>query len=169
MKVLETGRLVLRQLSFDDAEFIVTLLNDPSFLQNIGDKGVRTNADACSYLSSGPIASYERFGFGLYLVELKDTGDSIGICGLLKRDELDDVDIGFAILPKYWSKGYAVEAALAVTAYARKVIELNRIVAITKPDNTGSIRVLEKIGFRFEKMIKLSDEGHELKLFAPEV
>ncbi|MBK8314620.1 MAG: GNAT family N-acetyltransferase [Acidobacteria bacterium] len=169
MKVLETERLVLRQLSFDDADFIVTLLNDPSFLQNIGDKGVRTNADACSYLSNGPIASYARFGFGLYLVGLKDSGDSIGICGLLKRDELDDVDIGFAILPKYWSKGYAVEAALAVMAYARKVIELNRIVAITKPDNAGSIRVLEKIGFRFEKMIKLSDEGHELKLFASEV
>ena len=169
MTVIETERLLLRQLGTDDAEFILELLNQPSFLRYIGDKEVRSIADAVRYIQTGPVASYERFGFGLYLVELKETGVSIGICGLLKRDSLPDVDVGFAFLPSFWSQGYALESALAVMTYGREVLGLRRIVAITSPDNDASIRLLEKIGLRFERMIKLSEDQSEVRLFGSNV
>jgi RimJ/RimL family protein N-acetyltransferase len=158
--------LILRRLSGGDAEFILELLNEPSFIRNIGDRGVRTIEDAGHYILNGPVASYAQFGFGLYLVELKENEMPIGICGLLKRDSLEDVDIGFAFLPRFWSKGYAYESASAVMDYGRKVLGLARIVALTAPDNQGSIRVLEKIGLRFEKMITLHEYEGESKLFA---
>jgi RimJ/RimL family protein N-acetyltransferase len=166
LEILETERLLLRQLSTEDAEFMLGLLNDPSFIRNIGDRGVRTTDDARSYILNGPVASYAKNGFGLYLAVLKETNESIGICGLIKRDVLEDVDIGYAFLPKFWSRGYAVESAQATKAYAKNVIGLNRIVAITDPANEGSIRVLEKIGLKFEKMVKLSEDDIDLKLFA---
>ena len=149
----------------DDAEFMLTLLNEPSFVRNIGDRGVRTIADAESYITAGPLASYERFGFGLYIVQLKRSGASIGICGLLKRETLRDVDIGFAFLPRFWSRGYAFESAAAVREHARNDVGLQRLVAIVDPVNAGSIRVLEKLGFTFERMIRLGDEQKDLKLF----
>jgi len=166
MNTLETERLSLQHLTAGDAEFLIELLNDPSFIRNIGDRGVRTVQDAQAYVQNGPAASYAKNGFGLDLVILKDTGEPIGICGLIKRPTLDDVDIGYAFLPRYWSKGYAVEAASAVKQYAQDVIGLKRLVAIVDPLNLGSIRVLEKIGFTFEKMVKLSADDIELKLFA---
>jgi len=169
LTVLETERLLLRQFSTEDAEFILELLNEPSFIRNIGDRGVRTIEDANSYILNGPVASYAKNGFGLYLVKLKEIDESIGMCGLIKRDALEDVDIGYAFLPRFWSKGYAVESALAVKEYARNVIGLNHIVAITDPENEGSIRVLEKIGFNFEKMVKHSEDDIELKLFAADI
>lgn len=169
MNVLETDRLILRQFSPDDAEFILELVNDPSFIQNIGDRGVRSLEDAQRYLETGPIASYARNGFGLWLVQLKESGESIGMCGLIKRDTLEDVDIGYAFLPKFWSKGYAVESARAVREYGHKTIGLKRLVAITDPVNEGSIRVLKKIGLKFEKMVRLSADDIELKLFAADL
>ena len=165
MNTLETERLSLRHLSANDANFLIELLNDPSFIQNIGDRGVRTVQDAQAYVQNGPAASYAKNGFGLDLVILKDTGEPIGICGLIKRAALDDVDIGYAFLPRHWSKGYAVEATSAVKQYAKDVIGLRRLVAIVDPLNAGSIRVLEKIGFTFEKMVKLSEDDIELRLF----
>ena len=165
MTVLETERLVLRRLSADDAEFILELLNQPSFLRYIGDKGVRNTEDAIRYIQTGPVASYDRFGFGLYLVELKETGVSIGMCGLIKRDSLPDVDVGFAFLPAYWLQGYAFEAAAAVMTYGREVLGLRRMVAITSLDNDASIRLLEKIGLRFERLIKLAEDQPEVRLF----
>ncbi len=164
MTVVETDRLVLRRLSPDDAQFILELLNQPSFLRFIGDKGVRTREDAVRYLEDGPLASYARFGFGLYRVELKDTGTPIGMCGLLKRDTLPDADIGFAFLPDYWSAGYAFEAADAVMNYGKR-LGLGRIVAITSLDNDASIKLLGKIGMKFEGIIKLADDQAEVKLF----
>ena len=166
MKPLETERLILRHLSTDDAEFMLELLNDPSYIHNIGDRKVRTLAGTKVFITKGPIASYTNNGFGLLLVVLKETGESIGICGLIKREGLDDVDIGYAYLPKFWSKGYAVESALAVKQFARDVIRLKRIVAIADPENLGSIRVLEKISMKFEKMVRLSEDDIELKLFS---
>jgi len=164
--IIETDRLILRHLSANDAPFILELLNDPSFIKNIGDRGVRTIADAEAYITKGPVASYKNNGFGLDLVALKETGESIGMCGLIKRDTLEDVDIGYAFLPKFWSKGYGVESALAVLEYGLKVKKLKRIVAITLEANKGSVRVLEKIGLKFERMIKLEGDNEELMLFA---
>lgn len=169
MSLLETERLVLRKFHTDDAEFIVGLLNQPSFLRYIGDKEVRNIADAVQYIQTGPLASYERFGFGLYLVELKENGESIGMCGLLKRDSLPDVDVGFAFLPSFWSQGYAFESAAAVMNYGREVLGLRRIVAITSPDNDASIRLLEKIGLRFEGMVRLASDQPEVRLFGSNV
>ena len=164
--VIRTGRLALRELGLDDADFILELLNDDAFLRFIGDKGVRTLDDACAYLRKGPLASYARHGFGLYAVCLRD-GTRTGICGLVKRDGLADVDIGFAFISKHRSKGYAVESASAILEHARRVLGLRRVVAITLPDNAGSIAVLERIGLKFEKMVRVAEHGPELKLFGP--
>lgn len=169
MKPIATERLVLRPMLEEDAEFILELLNEPSFIQNIGDRNVRTVDDARSYIVNGPMASYKINGFGLYLVVLKETGESIGMCGLIRRDGLEDVDIGYALLPRFWSQGYAVEAARAMKAYARDVMGLKRIVAITDSANEGSIRVLEKVGLQFEKMVRLSADDIELKLFGTDL
>jgi len=167
--LLETERLLLRQLTTEDATFMFELLNDPSFIRNIGDRNIRTIDDACAYIVNGPVKSYEKNGFGLYLVILKETNESIGICGLIRRESLEDVDIGYALLPKFWSKGYAVEAAQATKAYAKDVVGLKRLVAIVDPVNVGSIRVLEKIGLRYENMVQLSADDIELKLFGAEL
>ena len=167
--ILKTDRLRLRRLSLDDAEFILRLLNDPSFIQNIGDRGVRTIDDARAYILNGPIASYKKFGFGLWMVETRPEGAPIGICGLLKRDVLADVDIGYALLPEFWSKGYALESASAVMAYASEMLGLKRVVAVTNSDNKSSIRLLEKMAFKYEKMVRLSEGAPEIELFAAEV
>jgi RimJ/RimL family protein N-acetyltransferase len=167
MTVLETERLVLREFQLDDAAFVLELLNDAAFLRFIGDKGVRTLADARDYLLKGPIESYRRFGFGLYLASLREDGTPIGMCGLVKRDGLADVDVGFALRSRYWSRGYAVEAAAAVLDYAKRILNLGRVVAIANPDNHASIAVLERIGLKFERMIRLSADAAELKLFGP--
>lgn len=163
---IQTERLTLRQLGSNDAAFIVELLNEPSFIQNIGDRGVRTLADAENYLENGPITSYARNGFGLLAVTLNETGETIGMCGLIKRDVLDDVDIGYALLPRFWSKGYALEATKGTMKFAKEVVGLKRVVAIVDPANEGSIRVLEKLGMTFEKMVKLSADDIDLKLFS---
>jgi [ribosomal protein S5]-alanine N-acetyltransferase len=167
VKILETERLVLRQMKVDDAHFIFELVNEPAFIRNIGDKGVRTLEDARNYILNGPVASYAKFGFGLYLAELRETGEAIGICGLLKRDSLEDVDIGFALLEQFWRKGFAHESAAAVMEYGRNALGLKRIVAITSLDNAGSIRVLEKIGLRFERMIRMPGSDEDTRLFVP--
>ena len=166
MIVLDTDRLILRRLSVDDAAFILELLNDPAFLRFIGDKGVRTLDNARDYVLNGPMASYERFGFGLYLTQLKDGGIPIGICGLLKRDTLDDPDVGFAFLPAYRRNGYALESASAVLAHGRRDFAMERIVAVVSPENEGSIRLLEKLGLAFERRVRLSEGGEEIQLFA---
>jgi RimJ/RimL family protein N-acetyltransferase len=166
MSVIATPRMQLRELGAEDAAFILELLNEPGFLRYIGDKGVRTLADAREYIFKGPMASYERNGFGLYAACLQD-GTPAGICGLVKRDGLEHPDVGFAFLSRYWSKGYAVESAAAVLAFADRNLKLERVVAITSLDNWSSIAVLEKIGLRFERVMKLTEDASEVKLFGP--
>jgi RimJ/RimL family protein N-acetyltransferase len=162
---LETERLTLREVSTDDADFILRLLNEPSFLRFIGDKGVRNLQDARQYILNGPIASYNQNGFGLYLVVLKSMNTSIGMCGLIKRETLADVDIGFAFLPEFWNKGYALESATAVFSYGKDVLKLPRIVAITNKDNVTSGKLLERLGLHFDRLIDLNGDGDETKLF----
>jgi [ribosomal protein S5]-alanine N-acetyltransferase len=162
--VIRTSRLDLRELNFGDAEFILELLNETAFIRFIGDKGVKTLVDARDYIQQGPMDSYMRNGFGLYAACLRD-GTPIGICGLVKREGLNDPDVGFAFLSRYWSLGYAVESAAAVLVHARETLRIKRVVAITSPDNAPSIAVLEKIGLKFERMIRLVDHTPELKLF----
>ena len=166
MKVLETERLVVRWLALDDAAFIHELVNEPAWLQFIGDRGVRSLDDARTYLTNGPLAMYARIGFGLFAVERKTDRALVGICGLLKRDNLDDVDLGYALLARFAGHGYARESAAAVLAHGKAALGLKRIVAITSPDNARSISLLESLGFAFERMIRFKEAGPESKLFA---
>ena len=162
MIVCQTPRLVLRELTSGDAAFIVRLLNEPSFIENIGDRKVRTEADAVRYLAEGPLASYQRHGHGLWLVE--QGGTPIGICGLLKRDALADVDVGYAFVPESWSRGYASEAVLATLDFARKR-GLPRVVAIVSPGNTASIRLLTRLRFTAAGRMRLSPDAGEVEVF----
>lgn len=167
MIILETERLRLRRLTPDDAPFILELLNDPLFLHFVGDKGVRNRDDAEQYIREGPMASYAQHGFGLFHVALKEGDVPIGMCGLLKREVLEDVDVGFAYLPQFGGRGYATEAARAILHYGRTVLGLKRIVAITAPDNEGSKNVLRKIGLRYAKTLKLPAYRTDSLLFSP--
>ncbi|BCD24357.1 ribosomal-protein-alanine acetyltransferase [Bacillus cereus] len=163
MIVLETERLILRWLDIKDAPFILELVNDPAWIQFIGNKGVRTLEDATNYIVNGPIDMYNKLGFGLYLVERKEDLTPLGMCGLIKRDSLEDVDIGFAFLEEFRSKGYGYESASAVIEYGVQKLGLKRIVAITTIDNLQSGKILEKVGLKFEEII--SNSGEDLKLF----
>jgi RimJ/RimL family protein N-acetyltransferase len=163
--ILQTPRLILRKLTLDDGAFMVRLLNDPAFLMNIGDKGVRTVEDARRWLNDSHLASYEKHGFGHYMVELKADNQPIGTCGLIKREALGEVDVGYALLPEFWSRGYAFEAAAAVMEYGRRELGLPRIVGFVSPGNMGSIRVLQKLGLSFSCSTQLSP-GDEVHLYA---
>ena len=165
VSMISTQRLFVRPITVDDAPFILTLLNEPSFLRYIGDKQVRTVEDARQYILNGPVASYERYGFGLCLMELKELHTPVGICGILKRDGLPDPDIGFALIPDFWNKGLAFEAATAVLKDTRERLKLDRILAITSLDNEASINLLERLGFRFERVMQLTLESDPVKLF----
>lgn len=166
MKVLETDRLILRWLTPDDAAFILELLNEPAWIRYIGDKSVHTLDDAKNYILTGPMKMYSQFGFGLFLVERKEGSSPIGMCGLIKRDTLDNVDIGFAFLSRYQTQGYGFESASATLKYGHEQLDMERILAITSLDNHASSRLLEKIGMKYEGTIFLDKE--ELKLFASE-
>lgn len=168
--LLETSRLRLRRFTLDDASFVVALLNSPGWLAFIGDRGVRTEEDARRYLTAGPLASYAQHrGLGLYHVARREDGAAVGMCGLLRRDTLPDVDVGFAFLPEHCGRGYASEAAEAVIAHGRREFGLRRIAAITLPANAGSIRVLEKLGLRYEREIVLPPKDESLRYYAREL
>ena len=166
MNILETKRTILRKVTADDAEFILDLLNQPSFIRFIGDRNVRTIDEARDYIASRFTESYQKFGFGMWAVELKLTNQRIGICGFVKRDSLPDADIGFAFLPQYERKGYAFESALAALEYGTNSLNLKRVLAITSKDNESSGKLLGKLNFKFERLIALPGDDEELKLFS---
>ena len=161
----ETARLTVRRLNYDDAPFLVGLLNQPSFLANIGDRGVRNADDAHRYLREGPLAMYERHGFGLWHVSRRADGAAMGMCGLLKRDILPDVDLGYAFLPEFWGQGYAFEAAEATLRHAAERFGLKRVIGVVSEGNAASIRVLEKLGMRFERRVSMRPEEPDVRLF----
>lgn len=164
--ILVTERLALRELHGGDAGFILELLNEPGWLRYIGDRGIRTLEAAAEYIENVPRRMYREQGFGLWAVEAKGSGEPLGMCGLIKRPGLDDIDIGFAFLERHGRRGYGLESASAVMDHARRVLGLQRIVAITSVDNHASIRLLERIGLRFEKMVNLPGDDEAIKLFA---
>ncbi|MEM7374300.1 MAG: GNAT family N-acetyltransferase [Bacteroidota bacterium] len=165
MVSLSTDRLFLREQTPEDAPFILELVNDPAWIQYIGDRGVRSEESAKTYIRDGAMASYAQHGFGLWLVAQKTDDVPVGICGLIKRDNLEDVDIGFAFLPQYRGKGYAYESASAVLNYGLEELGIQRIIAITTPDNVRSQGLLEKIGLQFERTFQFGESGEELCLF----
>ena len=165
MIVCETERLRLRELTVDDAAFVMELVNEPAWLRFIGDRNVHSLDDARGYIARGPLASYAKHGFGLWAVELSATGEPIGMCGLVKRQTLEHFDLGFAFLSRHWGHGYARESAAAVVERARELFHLPKLVAITDLDNLPSQKVLTSVGFRYDKLIHLSESGEELALY----
>jgi [ribosomal protein S5]-alanine N-acetyltransferase len=163
---IETPRLALRRFVFDDAPFVVELLNQPSFIRNIGDRGVRNTDDARRYLREGPLAMYEKYGYGLLHASRRSDGLAVGMCGLLKRDILPDTDIGYAFLPAHWGQGYALEAARATLEHGMRKFGLERVIGVVSEHNDASIRVLEKLGMRFERMYPMHADEPEVRLYS---
>lgn len=168
MKIVETERLLLRHLTEEDAVFIVTLLNEPDWIKYIGDRGIRTVEAAKKYIEEGPISMYKEHGIGVYLIETKEEGTPIGLCGLLHRDFLKDVDLGFALLSQYWGNGYAFEAARATLTYGAEILGQRRIVGFTSLDNEKSANLLQKLGMKDEGTIKYASTSEDIRLFAIE-
>lgn len=165
MQITETKNLILRLPEVTDAALVFKLFNQQDCLKYIGDKNVKNVKDAESYITEKFLSHYKVYGFCLYIVCQKQSNIAVGICGLIKREELEDIDIGFAILTKYQGKGYVTEAAMAVKNHAFDTLGLKRLVALTDKINHGSSRVLEKIGMTFEKYISLNNEEKEIKLY----
>lgn len=161
----KTSRLQLKPLTHGDCHFIIQLLNTPGWLKYIGDRNVRTTEEAINYLDKGPIQSYEKLGYGLSLVQTLDTQESIGVCGLLKRAELNFPDLGFAFLPEFQGKGFAFEISQGTLAYARKKLQISEVGAITQADNHQSIKLLGKLGMQFEGNFSFKDSTEQLLLY----
>ncbi|MEO6490711.1 MAG: GNAT family N-acetyltransferase [Ferruginibacter sp.] len=166
MAIFETEKLICREFELSDAPFILILLNDPGWIRFIGDRNIRSTEDASNYLQNGPMKSYTENGFGLWMVEIKVTLTPIGMCGLIKRKGLENVDIGFALIPEFAGKGYAYEIAIATMNFAKNILHIDKVVAITSAENLPSIRLLNKIGMSLEKIITLPGEEVELLLFS---
>lgn len=163
--IRETGRLRIRRFDENDAPFIRRLLNTPGWLANIGDRGIKTEQDALNYLKEVTLTAYTNHGYGTYLVEITETGEPAGMTGILRRNTLPGPDLGFAFLPEYAGKGYAHEAALAILDHAEKDLKITELYAITLPSNNPSIKLLEKLGFEMQKMIRLGNDPEELRLY----
>lgn len=165
--IAETQRLILSKFTLEDAPFFLELVNSPSWIKFIGDRNTKTIKDAEERIKEGHFKSYETYGFGFYKLQLKGDGKRpIGTCGLIKRDTLEEVDIGFALLPEYESKGFGYESSIEVMRLAKEVFKLNKIVAITNLDNKKSIGLLEKLGLTYEKRVMPFEDEKEVLLFA---
>jgi RimJ/RimL family protein N-acetyltransferase len=164
--ILNTERLLLREFTINDTKFIIELVNSLGWLEFIGDRNIKTEEQAKGYLENGPIKSYQENGFGLFLVETKSNKTPVGMCGIIKRGNLESPDIGFAFLPEFTGKGFAFEIANATMMFAKSILKLPVILAITVPKNIKSIKLLEKLGLKFSKTIKLRNDGEDVMLFS---
>jgi RimJ/RimL family protein N-acetyltransferase len=162
---LETERLSLRRVTRDDVGLMLAIWNDPAFILHVGDRGIRTDAAALEAMEKGAFHLYEKYGYGPYRIALKACDTAIGICGLFRRDGLDEPDIGYAVLPGYCGKGYAYEASAAVIGHARDALGLSRVIAIISPNNEASIGLIGKLGLRFERMHTMPDDDHEVCVY----
>jgi RimJ/RimL family protein N-acetyltransferase len=164
--ILETERLILSELTINDAPFFYDLVNDPAWIQFIGDRNIKTRADAENYLNMKIIPSYKKNGFGFYLVSRKEDNTSIGICGLIDREGLEHVDVGYAFLPEFRGIGFAFEATKSVLGFAKNDLQLDPVVAITNEDNIKSYQLLERLGLKFDKIIQLADDPVKCRLYS---
>jgi ribosomal-protein-alanine N-acetyltransferase len=169
MSLMETERLQLRAVTVEDHELLLAVWNDPAFVRNVADRGIRTEEQARVAIADGAQKLFDEYGYGPYSMSLRAGGQMIGICGLFKRDNLDDPDIGFAVLPDYCGKGFAGEAARAVVAHARDALGLKTLTAIVSSGNAPSIGLIEKLGLRFERMITMPGDDEAICLYAMEL
>jgi RimJ/RimL family protein N-acetyltransferase len=163
--IFKTKRLLLREASIDDSEFILKLVNEPAWHEFIFNHSIDTIEKASEYIEQRMIAMYQNFGFGLWVVEKRDDAVPIGICGLLKRDSLNCIDLGFAFSAEYWKQGFASEASIAALTYAKSELKIQRIVAITDSLNTRSVKLLERIGFVYESKFSHPGSDEVLSLY----
>lgn len=166
MFLLKSNRLLLREINLKDADFIYRLMNDPAWLQNIGDRNIHSVKDAEAYIESKIFTSYQENGFGFYVIELLDSKKAVGSAGLVNREGLDHIDIGYALLPDYRGFGYAFEATKLIYEYGTTTLGLDKIVAIVNPENQKSIHLLEKLGLEFERMVVLPDTEEQISLYS---
>lgn len=166
--LLETERLILRRFTAEDADLMLAVWNDPDFVEHVGDRGIRSLAEARDALEAGAMAMYSRLGYGPYCMTLRESGQRIGICGLFKRDNLEDPDIGFGLLPDYRRDGLAHEAALAVLQEARSALGLARVTAIVSPANEASVRLIRKLGLSYAGPIRMPGDRDDVSLYAVE-
>jgi len=165
LKIVQSDRLMIRPMTLDDAAFIFRLVNEPSWLENIGDRQVHSLADAERFIREKVLAFYQSHGFGMYVIESRSTGVAIGVCGIVVRESLPGADLGFALLPEFWGQGFALEAASAVVSYAYHELRLPPLLAITSQRNARSCRLLEKLGFEYQGLVRLTPDGEELRLY----
>lgn len=163
---LETERLQLREFTLADAPYMLRQLNEPSFIENIADRGVRTIEQAEAYLQNGAMASYQSSGFGFWAVIEKSSQQIIGMCGLVKRDNLPHPDLGYSFLPEHFGKGFAFEAAQACIQITKNKYHLQQLLAIVNVENATSRKLLEKLGFHYQRMIAMYDNEPDLCLYA---
>jgi RimJ/RimL family protein N-acetyltransferase len=163
---LETERLILRRLTLDDARFMLGIWNDPAFIRNVGDRGIRTEEQAVAALQTGALSLYAEYGYGPYVMVRRSDGTEIGICGLFKRENLADPDIGFGVLPEYCGQGYASEAAFEVLAHTRDVLGIDNLAAIVSPENAPSIALIEKLGLRFDRKFTMPGDDEAVLLYS---
>ncbi len=163
--IMETERLRLREATLDDAAFALAIYNSPGFIEFVGDRGLRTLEDATAYLEKNLMGSYAKNGFGLYVVELKDTGEAVGMCGLVDRPGLDAPDIGFTFLGEHMRMGYGFESAAAVLKFGRESLGMDRILAIVDPKNAKSIGLIEKLGLVYDREIQLPGDDKAISQY----
>ncbi|MFZ6730675.1 GNAT family N-acetyltransferase [Undibacterium sp. Ji42W] len=166
--IITTERLYLRTITTEDAAFYLALVNDPAFITNIRDKGLRTLEQAQTDIVNGPMANQKKIGFSLYVMERKEDGQAIGLCGLVKRETLKNVDIGYALLPQFIGQGYASEAARATLEYANQHLRITKLAGITSPDNAASNKLLQSLGFKLEAVVVLTGESRDTNLYGYE-
>ncbi|RPD97701.1 N-acetyltransferase [Aureibaculum marinum] len=166
MTLLNTDRLLLDFISENDAPFLHQLMNNPSFIKNIGDRNIKTIGDAKNFIKSRFLKSYKHNGYGYYIIKIKETNEPIGFCGLVNRIELDIIDIGYALLPKFTSKGFAFEATKALYNYAQQTLNIPKIAAIIEPTNTKSLALIKKLGLKYKKKVQLPEEDIECLLYS---
>lgn len=166
--MLQTERLRITKLTDDDADFIFELLNEPAFKRFIGDKGIRTKDDALNYIRTVPLHQYQNHDYGLYRVGTRENNVPTGICGLVTREEFSDPDLGFAFLSAHCEMGYGYESSQAILAAGRDAHGLRRIIAMADEDNIASTRLLDKLGFQFERMVTMPGEEQEIRQYAIE-
>ncbi len=166
MRLLTTSRIVLDIATKKDAAFLHTLMNEPSYIKNIGDRNIKTVSDAENFIKEKFLKSYKDNGYGYYIVKIKESQKSIGICGLVNRKELNFIDIGYALLPHFWNNGFAFEATKALYDFALKNFNIKTIVAITDPNNKKSIALIKKLGLTYKKNIRLPDDEIECQLYS---
>jgi len=154
---LETARLRLRLFTPDDVQVMFELNSDPEVIKYAEATPTRNLKEARERLEQGPLADYEKYGYGRFAVELKETGKVIGFCGIKYIPEIELPEVGYRYLKAYWGRGIGTEAARVCVDFARDDLKISKLIALIIPENTASIRLSEKLGMTRGPLIRIYD------------